>query len=57
MLAGICVAAALLLGTDALFLVRPKLRMASAAIGIHLAFILVVVVATVVDSAARWAAT
>ena len=56
MLAGICAAAVLLLGTDVLFLVRPKLRMAGAAIEIHLAFVLVVVVATVMDSAARWAA-
>jgi len=54
MLAGICAAALILIGTDAVLLARPRLRTASAAIGIHQVFVIIIVAATVIDAILRW---
>ena len=54
MLGAVGVAGALLLGTDALFAIRPQLRIASAAIDIHQLFVMLVVAGTVGDAALRW---
>jgi len=54
MLAGICIAALLLLGTDARLRLRPGLKAASRAIGVHQLFLVIIVCATVADVALRW---
>jgi len=54
MLGGLGVAGALVLATDGLLLVRPRLRVASAAINIHQVFLMLVVAGTVADAALRW---
>ncbi len=54
MLVGICAAGLLLIGTDALLLLRRRLGVASAAIGIHLIYLPFVVAATALDTALKW---
>ena len=54
MLIGICAAAALLLGTDIRFLLRPTPAVSRPAITVHQVFLMLVVAATVADAALRW---
>jgi len=52
--AGLCLAGAVLLGTDLVLVLRPRLRVASAAITLHQVYVMIIVAATLADAELRW---